>query len=149
MNLVKSKQRRWIKRVGKPRHPLATAKIGAVICHQRMKGVESVRGDVGIEVIVQTLIHRATIKIIITQGQKGERKVPLEKRVAAAEDTQSTINVEAETLPADFLVTAVRENVQRARERNGDEGTKELCFFKTPILIIGKIHNRTSNWKCS
>ena len=127
-------------RIAKLKHPQAVAKIGTAIHHQKMKGAESSPGDIGIEVVIQIVIHPVIIEIVTVLGQKGERKNPLERKVVAAEDTQNIISIEAGILRADLDMIVI-ENIEKLRERNGKRGIDMKLLF--PYIqnhtICGKI----------
>lgn len=107
-----------------------STKIRAAV-HQKMKLIESAGEltEAAVQMGMPLLIHPKIIKTVIVQGH--ERKNHLRKRVV--EGTQSTINIEGETLEVlvDILVTVVqKKNVEKLRERSVDTGTE--TFYHLP-----------------
>ncbi|KAL6319242.1 hypothetical protein AAG906_013916 [Vitis piasezkii] len=129
MNLCLIAQvQRWIKRVGKPRHPLATAKIGDSSSEDERSRKRSRRR------------RQKSLSLKVKGRKKGSSR---EKSSSSRRYSKHHKRGSRDSPSRSSRHSSERERSESKREK--DEGTKELCFFKTPILIIGKIHNKTSN----
>ena len=107
-----------------------------------MIGVEVTPDDVGIEAMIQIVIHPAVMVVIILD-QKGSEKNILEKRAAAAEGILNIMIAEARTLLVDLVMT-VRRNMLKLRGRNIKGGVEqELWFhkyrFRANLVVFGEI----------
>lgn len=173
MDMTKLIRKRWLKLVGKINHPLsitdrgatvhlqrmkevekgrtnpplAAKRNGAVVKPQKMKELENVLGDIGIEALIRIVTHLVIIKIATLQGQRGERKDPLERR-AAARNTQSTINIGAEVLLTDLLIIVLRKNVQNPGEKNRSQRIdNRKPLFSFIFLCLPEKHLRLDTFK--
>lgn len=131
--LTKSIQKRLLKRIRKLlEQPRAITKIGITVHHQKMKGVESGLGNIGIEAVVQiAVIHQLIIEIDIILGQKGERMNRLERKAVAAEDTQNIISRGEAGILRQNLDMIAKESMENPREidaKGGIDSTKKVLF---------------------